>query len=227
MSAQVACSRAMVRTMRSEKIPSGKSRTFVEVARRAQLVECAIDAIAELGLPKASLAEVAKRAGVTKTTIFYHFDNRDELIREVFISTVRQGADFMAARIGKTDSPAAELQAYIEANVDYIGTHRKHVRVLTAIAMNFTDEDGRTKLTHNASVYGASLAPLQDMLQRGQHSGEFRDFATRTMAMTIRAAIDAIGPQLSVIPDLDLEAYARDLVSLFHHATKGSPNDNK
>jgi AcrR family transcriptional regulator len=210
-----------VNTVRSKKIPSGKpERTFVDVARRAQLVECAIDAIAELGLPKASLAEVAKRAGVTKTTIFYHFDNRDELIREVFLSALRQGAEFMAARTGKAESAAAELRAYIEANVDYIGVHRKEVRVLTAIAMNFTDEDGRTKLSHDASVYGTSLAPLQEILERGQRAGEFRDFTTRTMAMTIRASIDAIGPQLSVIPDLDLDAYAEDLVSLFRHATE-------
>ncbi|MEV6930778.1 TetR/AcrR family transcriptional regulator [Dactylosporangium sp. NPDC051485] len=207
--------------MRSEKIPSGKSaRTFVDLARRAQLVECAIDAIAELGLAKASLAEVAKRAGVTKTTIFYHFANREELIHEVFASALRQGAEFMAARTGKADGPAAELRAYIEANVEYIGTHRKHVRVLTAIAMNFTDEDGRTRLRHDASVYGTSLAPLQDILERGQRAGEFRDFTTRTMAMTVRAAIDAIGPQVSVIPDLDLDAYAEDLVSLFRHATE-------
>lgn len=207
--------------MRSEKLSTGKSeRTFVDVARRAQLVECAIDAIAELGLPKASLAEVAKRAGVTKTTIFYHFENRDELIHEVFASTLQQGTEFMAERTGKAQSPAAELQAYIEANVGYIQAHRKHVRVLTAIAMNFTDEDGRTRLSHDASVYGTSLAPLQDILERGQRSGEFRDFTTRTMAMTIRAAIDAIGPQLSVVPDLDLDAYTQDLVSLFRHATE-------
>ncbi|PRY34779.1 TetR/AcrR family transcriptional regulator [Umezawaea tangerina] len=207
--------------MRSEKIPIGKSeRTFVDVARRAQLVECAIDAIAELGLPKASLAEVARRAGVTKTTIFYHFANREELILEVFASTLAQGGEFMAARTGGAESAAAELRAYIEANVQYIGTHRKHVRVLTEIAMNFTDEDGRTRLTHDASVYGTSLAPLQDLLERGQRAGEFRDFTTRTTAMTIRAAIDAIGPQLTVIPDLDLDAYAADLVSLFRHATE-------
>jgi AcrR family transcriptional regulator len=196
------------------------------MARRTQLVECAIDAIAELGLPKASLAEVAKRAGVTKTTIFYHFDNRDELIHEVFASILKQGAEFMATRTGTADSPAAELRAYIEANVDYLGAHRKQVRVLTAIAMNFTDENGRTRLTHDASVYGQSLAPLQDILERGQRSREFRDFTTRTMAMTIRGAIDVIGPQLSVIPDLDLDAYAQDLVSLFGHATERKPDDD-
>ena len=39
------------------------------------------------------------------------------------------------------------------------------------------------------------------------------------MAMTIRASIDAIGSQVSVIPGLDLAAYANDLVDLFRHAT--------
>ncbi|MFC7641565.1 hypothetical protein ACFQX6_11605 [Streptosporangium lutulentum] len=76
-------------------------------------------------------------------------------------------------------SAAAELQTYIEANVAYIDTHRKQVRVLTAIAMNFTDEDGRTQLTHDASVYGTSLAPLQDLLERGQRAA---NSATSTRA---------------------------------------------
>jgi AcrR family transcriptional regulator len=192
----------------------------VDVARRRQLVECAIDAIAELGLPKASLAEVAKRAGVTKTTIFYHFANRDELIREVLTSTLAEGAEFMAGRTANADTAAAELAAYIESNVEYIGAHRKQVRVLTAIAMNFTDEAGHTKLPQDASVYEQSLKPLRELLERGQRAGEFRAFGTRTTAMTIRAAIDAIGPQLRVLPDLDLDEYARDLVELFRHATQ-------
>lgn len=40
------------------------------------------------------------------------------------------------------------------------------------------------------------------------------------MAMTIRAAIDAIGPQLTALPDLDLDGYTTDLVALFDRATR-------
>ncbi|MGW5117295.1 hypothetical protein ACWEQ8_17950 [Streptomyces noursei] len=39
------------------------------------------------------------------------------------------------------------------------------------------------------------------------------------MAMSIRAAIDAIGPQLNTKGHLDLDGYARDLVELFDRAT--------
>ncbi|MGI5155998.1 TetR/AcrR family transcriptional regulator [Microbispora sp. CA-102843] len=183
-------------------------------------MECAIDAIVDVGLPKASLAEIARRAGITKAAIFYHFANRDELIHHVFESVLAEGAEFMAARVPPESGAAAELRAYIEANVRYIATHRKQVKALLAIVMSFAEDDGRTKLRHDASVYGASLTPLQDLLRRGQAEGCFTDFETRTMAMTIRAAIDAIGPQLTAIPDLDLDAYARDLVELFDRATR-------
>ncbi|MGD3106121.1 TetR/AcrR family transcriptional regulator [Streptomyces sp. YGL11-2] len=183
-------------------------------------MDCAIEAIAELGLHRASLAEIARRAGITKQAIFYHFATRDALIHEVLAVATRQGAEFMAERSRRQPTPADELRAYIEANVDYIAGHRDRVRALVSIAMNFTDEDGRSRLLPlDASVYGDSLAPLQDILRRGQEQGQFGEFTTRTMAMTIRAAIDAIGPQLGALPALDLDGYARDLVQLFGRAT--------
>ena len=51
--------------MRSENGKSGqpKDRTFIETARRAQIVAAAIDTIAELGYGQASLARIAERAG--------------------------------------------------------------------------------------------------------------------------------------------------------------------
>lgn len=190
------------------------------MARRAQLVRCAIEAIAELGLPKSSLAEIGRRAGITKATIFYHFASRDDLIREVLATVLTEGATFMAERVREQPDPAGELRAYLTANIEYIATHRDEVKVLVAIAMNFTDDDGRTKLQHDASVYGASLAPVRDILARGQAQGQFGEFNTRSMAMTIRAAIDAIGPQLTAMPDLDLDEYTHDLVTLFDRATR-------
>ena len=84
--------------MRSKKQPDGE-RTFVDVARRAQLVECAIDAIADVGYRKASLAEIARRAGITKGAIFYHFANREELIEAVFAHVMT--ASISSSRLAK------------------------------------------------------------------------------------------------------------------------------
>ncbi|OLR90054.1 TetR/AcrR family transcriptional regulator [Actinokineospora bangkokensis] len=207
--------------MRSEKSPDGQ-RTFVDAARRAQLVRCTVEAIAEVGMRKASLAEIARRAGITKGAIFYHFANREELVNEVLVTLLTEGARYMGERIAEQADPAAELRAYLESNIDYIATHRAEVAALVAIAMNHTDERGGAREV-DASVYGESLRPLEDILRRGQEQGLFCAFDTRTTAMTIRAAIDAIGPQLSAIPDLDLDRYTTELVALFDRATKRVP----
>jgi AcrR family transcriptional regulator len=61
-----------------------KERTFIETARRAQIVDTAIDLLAEHGYPDTSCAKIAKRAGLSSTgMISYYFAGKDDLIREV------------------------------------------------------------------------------------------------------------------------------------------------
>jgi len=214
--------------MRSARQPAGQELTFLEQARRKQFVDCTIDAIADVGLPRASLAEIARRAGVSKASILYHFDGRDQLIDAVIDAVLAEGAGYMASRIQEAATPAGELRAYIESNIDYIASHPKQVAALVAITMNATVDQGPSKPRTDASNLEQSLAPLQDILRRGQEVGELASFDTRTMAMTIRAAIDAIGPQLNIQlharwtpePDLDLADYTRELVALFDRATR-------
>src|SRR6202453_4771003 len=47
-------------------------RTFIETARRAQIVAAAIDTIAELGYAQASFARIADRVGISRGLISYH-----------------------------------------------------------------------------------------------------------------------------------------------------------
>src|ERR1700741_2209834 len=54
--------------------------TFTQTARRAQLVGCAIDALVEVGYQQTTVAEVARRAGVSKGVVTYYFPARDDLI---------------------------------------------------------------------------------------------------------------------------------------------------
>jgi AcrR family transcriptional regulator len=190
-------------------------RTFVDEARRAQLIQCTIDVINELGYQRASLAEIAKRAGITKAAIFYHFANRDELIREVLTTVTTKGAEFMLPRVFATTSPAGQFTAYIEAFVEAIALNTAEIRALLEIGKNFADLRDQDE-----SLRQSSIAPLEDILRRGQEAGEFRQFDTRSMALALTAALEAILPQKGWYPDLDLSAHSAELVTLFTLATR-------
>lgn len=204
--------------MRSEKQPSGQERSFVDVARRAQLVRCTIDAIHELGYQRASLAEIAKRAGISKGAIFYHFANRDELIDAVFAEVVTAGGNYVLPRVRAATSPLGELRAYVTAFVEALDVDPKAIQVLYTLAQHLTDDQGRPRYLHNRALQEAAVAPLEDILRRGQTAGEFARFPVRSMALMIRATLEALPTYRTAYPDLDLPAYGRDLLTQFERA---------
>lgn len=56
--------------------------------RPRQILEAALEVFAERGLSAARLEDIARRAGVSKGTIYLYFPNKEELFREVVRSSV-------------------------------------------------------------------------------------------------------------------------------------------
>ena len=63
--------------MRTNTPAARESGTFTQSARRTQLVEHTIAALSELGYQQTTVAEVARRAGVSKGVVTYHFPAPD------------------------------------------------------------------------------------------------------------------------------------------------------
>jgi AcrR family transcriptional regulator len=192
--------------------------TFIEAARREQIVRCAAETIAQLGYARASLAEIAKQAGISKSVISYYFATKDELIRQVAADVYTTGRAFMVARMANQSNATDALRAYISSNVAFIGAHRTQVLALIEIIASYRSDDGQMPFETPAD--SLAVAELEPLLRWGQESGAFRAFSTAVMAVTIRGAIDALPWRLAALPDLDLDEYAAELVELFDLATK-------
>jgi AcrR family transcriptional regulator len=205
-------------TMRIKDKPSRQNRpTFTEAARQAQIIECAIETLATLGYAQASLAHIAKRAGISKGVIIYYFSSKEELFAQVIQAIYTEGARDLRPPIAAQPTATLMLRTYIQTNVEYIGTHRLQMLAIREIVLNFRPADGklRSGLLKESSILDA----LEAILRKGQHDGEFRAFDLRVMAITIRQAIDVVPRLLAANPNLDVEAYARELVTLFDRAT--------
>lgn len=207
--------------MESENISTGQEeRSFIEIARRAQIIECAINAIAELGYAKASLAKIAKRAGVSKGVISYHFAGKSELMQQVVSTVIQKATAVMLPRVFAEHSAAGRLRAYIESNLEFLDSHRNHIAALMSISGGARGHDGKSVID-GTLTFEPAVRELKNLLRWGQEQGEFREFSPRVMAVTIRSAIDAVCLQLAVYhPELDLKVYANELATLFNIATR-------
>src|SRR5580692_9211277 len=202
---------------KAKSVPA-KNRSFAETARRAQIVDCAIDTIAEMGFAKASVDQIAKRAGVSKGVITYHFPSKEEIVDAIVENIVAAGRAYMMPRIVAQTSAAGQLRAYIESHLEFIDAHRKSLIALVDIAMSARRANG--SLVIGPESLAERAASLEELLRAGQRSGEFRRFSTRVMALTILQAIDGVPPLLARDPDLDVKLHARELATIFALATR-------
>jgi TetR/AcrR family fatty acid metabolism transcriptional regulator len=193
---------------------SGGGRTFSDLARRAQIAQCAAEAIAEAGYADASLAEIARRAGVAKSVVSYHFSDRAELMGEVLRTALATYATFMAPRLAGAASAFDKLRAYLVGTADYVAEHVSlHVAVIE-IAFNATSADGRPLVA--TMPLQAPEPSVEDILRQGQRDGDFRDFDVAVVGGVVRSAVthDLVMRQRAD-PAADLRAYAEELVRLF------------
>jgi len=196
-----------------------EKRSFIETARRAQIVECAIETVAELGFAQASLAQIAKRAKVSTGVILYYFATKDDLIREVGAHVFKAGEEYVRPRVDIHQDRARDaLLSFIAANVEYIASNPKNALALMNIMRAGRMESGATRV--DPAIEEPRRAGFRSILEWGQRTGEFRPFDVRVMMVTIIEALDVIPSQLATEPDLDLKAYGKTLVELFDHATR-------
>ena len=190
--------------------------TFTQRKRREQLVGCAVDAIVDLGFQGMSVGEVARRAGVSKGVVTYHFAAKSDLIDEVVAQIFDSITAFLESRLGRT-TPETFVTDYITAWVDFYRTQTRSMLAIGEIWGNFRDETGRRHFGEQAVA--GELADVQRALELGQANGSRGRFSARVMALTMKAALEALLGQLAADPALDLDAYGNELVGLFERAT--------
>jgi TetR/AcrR family transcriptional regulator, fatty acid metabolism regulator protein len=162
--------------------------------------------------------QIAKRAGVSKGVITYHFPSKDEIVHAVIAKVFAMGRAYMEPRILAETSAGGRLRAYIESNLAFIDGHRKPLIAMVEIAVGARNADGSPVI--GPGSLAQRVATLEELLRAGQKAGEFRRFNTRVMALTIIQAIDGVPPLLAREPNLDLALHAKELATTFTLATR-------
>jgi TetR/AcrR family transcriptional regulator, fatty acid metabolism regulator protein len=197
------------------KAKASDQRTFTELARRAQIAQCAAEAIAEVGYADASMAEIARRVGIAKSVVSYHFSDKAELMGEVLRTALAAYAKFMEPRMAVATGASDKLRAYLVGTADYVVEQRSlHVAVIE-IAFNATSAQGQPLVATMPLL--APEPSIEDILRQGQRDREFReDFDVEVVGGVVRSAIThGMVMRQRDNPGADLRAYAQELVRLF------------
>ncbi len=88
-----------------------------EDVRRRQLIEATIDSLAEVGFNASTLAQIARRAGVSPGLVAHYFGDKDGLLEATLRFLASRVARGTAAKLNMARTARQRVLAVVEANL--------------------------------------------------------------------------------------------------------------
>lgn len=188
-------------------------------ARPQELLAAAIDLFVEHGFAATRLEDVARRAGVSKGTLYLYFTNKEELFKAV----VRES---ILPFLGKAELSVAEFEGH-------------SADLLRSVVMNWSRQIGQSKASglgklmlaeavnfpelarfYREEVMSRVVRMISSILERGVNRGEFRSFDIVQMTQVLIAPMMMLNvwKHSAVAPcdcsDLNPQAFLDNLLDL-------------
>jgi AcrR family transcriptional regulator len=191
------------------------ARSFVERARRAQIVQATIEVLAEQGYGAASFARIARQASISPALISYHFQTKDALMRDV-LATVEQRLDSAMAG-SESDEPESypdALRGMLQRFVEHCWSHGDEISAMTEIRRQTRSAGVREAVSRS---HDRGMAELVAFIEEGQSHGQFRDTDPALFASVLTSAMGEVPRLLGRGPE-EHRRIAVDWAALFVNA---------
>ncbi len=151
--------------------------------RQDLIIEAARTVFGEKTYDKVSMAEIARKAGIAKSSIYTYFTNQEELYVEI---TVRDTRDFIKTLEGLINTKKAlTIQGVIDLFLDYYLLHEAQWRMTTHFALHANTSIGSVeKLDYIAREV---MDLLETLFQRLGFKGD-----TRLLSHTLFSSLSGI-----------------------------------
>ena len=155
--------------------------------RRGDLLAAAKLLFAERGFNATTIADVARKAGVSYGVVYWYFDSKDDL----FHALMEAEEEALRARIAgaltpsKVDDLRASLREAVQATFEYFDDDRASARLLFRESFSVSDDYER----HLFGIYGRFIVELEEGVRSAQKRSLAREAPPRVVAFSAAALI--------------------------------------
>ena len=217
---------ALLRDILDTSTPTSQSpfsRGLQRETKRAAVLSCAAKLFNTKGARSTTLADVASRLGLTKTSLYYYVATKEDLIYQCYDANMRQAHDQLD-QAEKTHEGAAEcLMAFLESQISTTLRSLDGEGDFYAAPL----EVASLKAEHREVLeeeYRRLLRRLIDLLNRGIEAGQIRPCNPVVTIRSIVGALDWSFYWLYEMPREQARGVVNVLRDLLTHGLLASPD---
>ncbi len=157
-------------------------------ARPGEILDAALAVFAEKGFAAARMDDIARRAGVTKGTIYLYFPSKDELFKSLVRESIGERITEITESVRRFEGPSSELIRMMLHGMGSLLIASDRVvlpKIIIAEAGNFPE---LTRF-YREDVIDRGLALATRIIERGIARGEFRRLPPAHLARVFVAPV--------------------------------------
>ncbi|TCT25053.1 TetR family transcriptional regulator [Melghiribacillus thermohalophilus] len=134
-----------------------------------QIIDAAVEVIAENGYHASQVSKIAKKAGVADGTIYLYFKNKEDILVSVFREKMGEFIEKIREEITKKESAEDKLYSLIEIHFKQLSLNHQ-LAIVTQLELRQSNKDLRMKINNSLKGY---LAIIDQILKEGIEEGLF------------------------------------------------------
>jgi AcrR family transcriptional regulator len=168
---------------------------------RQAIIEVTTRLFATRGYAGTSLDLIAKEANTSKSSIFWHFENKEDLLFTVVDRAMSDWEVEAGSQILKEPDPGAQLEKLIDLYRALAMKRPDTLRLLLGLLLETADVNEKVK-TRFQKMYRGYRASIQMVIEEGVNSGHFtKHFAAKELAAMVLALFDGLFIQWFLDPE--------------------------
>ena len=130
--------------------------------RRSQLMDAAAAIALEDGAHRVSVATVATRAGLSRTSFYEYFASSSEIVAELITEELESFAHFLSEKVSSVTDPTAAISIWVSSSLEYVADGRHLLaKALSAIEIS-RDQSTAIGIAHRKMILSLSQ-PLTEL----------------------------------------------------------------
>lgn len=210
-------------------MPAVAKRTEDAETGHQRLLNAAAAAFSEGGYAGTSIAEIARRAGMSKSTVFHHFPSKESLYLAVISDAVEDFGQRLDHVLGASPDIDTALRHFQREHLQHMGRNRQVARLIFRELQDPALEHRRPLIIE---LLSSNFSRLVRHLEAAREQGRIRESAHSQVIALVLFAANAFFFQhagaLASVPGLDLsedpEGFAEAVIDILYNGL--APDDS-